>query len=76
MLNPLIGVDWKSEVARLTSPVDGVGAPVRERLRFVLLVVDVSRVSLSADALDAAEATDAADVARDLVFRSVAVTGG
>ena len=42
----------------------------------MLLVVDVSRVSLSADALDAAEATDAADVARDLVFRSVAVTGG
>ena len=53
-----------------------MGAPVRERLRFVLLVVDVSRVSLSADALDAAEATDSADVARDLVFRSVAVTGG
>ena len=42
----------------------------------MLLVVDVSRVSLSADALDAAETTDAADVARDLVFRSVAVTGG
>ena len=67
MSNPLIGVDWKSDVAKLTSPVDGVGAPVLDRLRLVLLVVDVSRVSCSLDAVD---------VARDLVFRLVGATEG